>query len=110
MVATTTEFNLVRQQNKLLEANIENLNEIYSTDESQGNHIEKKYKKLQEVNYYLFLIYCVLVLILVFFLYKHKKISWYMKILILSCFALYPFVIYYIENGIYLGIMNLYTI
>jgi hypothetical protein len=105
-----TEFNMVRQQNKLLQSNIANLNEMYSTDESQGNHIEKKYKNLQNVNYYLFLIYCVFVLILVFFIYKTQKMSWYMKILILSCFALYPFLIYYIENSIYVAIMNLYTI
>jgi hypothetical protein len=107
---SSNEFNLVRQQNLLLQSNIQNLNEIYSTDESQGEHIEKKYKTLQNVNYYLFLIYCGFFLVMSFFIYNTTKMSWYMKILLLLCFALYPFVIYYIENGIYTGIMNLYTL
>ena len=107
---SSNEFNLVRQQNLLLQSNIQNLNEIYSTDESQGDHIEKKYKNLQNINYYLFLIYCGFFLIMAFFVYNTKKMAWYMKILLLLCFAAYPFIIYYIENGIYVGIMNLYTL
>jgi hypothetical protein len=103
-------FDLVRSQNNLLQNNIKNLNEMYSTDDTQGKNVAGKTSTLQSVNYYLFLIYAVFFLILAFFMYQTQQISIYLKIVLLLCFAAYPFAIYYLENSIYGGVMKLYNI
>ena len=103
-------FDLVRSQNNLLQNNIKNLNEMYSTDDTQGKNVAGKTSTLQSVNYYLFLIYAVFFLILAFFMYQTQQIAIYLKIVILLCFAAYPFAIYYLENSIYGGVMQLYNI
>jgi len=103
-------YQLVEAQNKLLENNIQNLTEMYSTDSSQSVHLNNKYNALKDINYYLFLVYCGILIILIVLVYRTQKIRWYFKVLLVFGFALYPFVIYYIEDGVYQGVMNLYTL
>lgn len=103
-------YQLIKSQNDMLSQNIQYLNEMYSTDGAQTEHIDKKYQTLKTVNFSLFIVYFCFLAILLFFLFRTTRIGVFVKILIALCFGAYPFVIYYIENGIYLGITNLYAL
>ena len=103
-------YNLIKSQNDILSQNIQYLNDMYSTDGTQSNNMDKKFQGLKTANFYLFIIYFCFLAILLFFLFKTTKIGIFVKIIIALCFGAYPFVIYYIENGIYIGVMNLYTL
>jgi len=103
-------YQLIKSQNDVLSQNIQYLNEMYSTDGAQTEHIDKKYQTLKTVNFSLFIVYFCFLAILLFFLFRTTRIGIFVKILIALCFGAYPFVIYYIENGIYLGITTLYAL
>jgi len=103
-------YQFIKSQNDVLSQNIKHLTEMYSTDDAQTNNIDEKYQTLKTVNFYLFIIYFCFLGILLFFLFRTVKIGAFVKILIALCFGAYPFVAYYIENSIYVGIMNLYTL
>jgi hypothetical protein len=103
-------YQLIKSQNDVLSQNIQYLNEMYSTDGTQTDNIDKKYQTLKTVNFYLFIVYFCFLGILLFFLFRTARIGVFVKILIALCFAAYPFVIYYIENGIYIGLTNLYAL
>ena len=103
-------YKQIKSQNDVLSQNIKHLTEMYSTDDAQTNNIDEKYQTLKTVNFYLFIIYFCFLGILLFFLFRTVKIGTFVKILIALCFGAYPFVAYYIENSIYVGIMNLYTL
>lgn len=103
-------YQLIKSQNDMLSQNVKYLTEMYSTDDTQTDHMDTKYKSLKTVNFYLFIVYFCFLAILLFFLFGTTKIGVFVKILIALCFGAYPFVAYYIENIIYVGIMNLYTL
>ena len=100
---------LVKSQNNLLEKNVKVMNEMYSTDDFVSQHIRKKYEGLKTANWVLFLLYYGFLIILVVFLYMTKKIGNLGKIFIIICFAIFPFVIYPIEDAIYQLIMTSYN-
>jgi len=96
-------------QNTILEKQINKLNEIYSTDEKQAYYIDQKMKYLNKVNYFLFILYYILVILLsIFLLLTNKTLSYKVKISIILLLGIYPLVANFIQKKIYEYLRFLY--
>ena len=98
---STTEIDLVKDQNATLKELSKNINESYSTDDRRTMY---QNTIVRGNNYYVFLLFCfyyALCAIIAFVLYKSADYSTKIKILILLAFLIYPFVIGIIELKMY---------
>ena len=96
-------------QNTILEKQINKLNEIYSTDEKQAYYISQKVLYLNKVNYFLFILYYILVILLsIFLLLTNKTLSYKVKISIILLLGIYPLVANFIQKKIYEYLRFLY--
>jgi hypothetical protein len=87
-------YNSVVQQNQLIESQISNLKIEYSTDNQKINFQLEKIGLLNYINYYLFIIYYVLVAISIFLLiFKSPEISTTYKSLYISLMITAPWVL-----------------
>lgn len=106
----TQVYPLVKKQNNSLQNTIKSKNEMYSTDNQQFIYKYDKYNSLVSANYFLFIVYMCIGCFLFIFLILSDKLSLIPKILIIICFALYPFVIFYVENYIYMNGLYVYSV
>jgi len=106
----TQAYPLVKAQNVSLENTINTKHEMYSTDNQQFVYKYDKYNSLVSANYFLFIVYVCIGCFLVIFLTMTEKLSTIPKILIILLFAIYPFVIFYIENYAYTVWLYLYSV
>ena len=95
-------MNAILIQNTILEKQINKLNETYSTDEKQAYYINQKVQNLNKVNYFLFILYYILVILLsIFLLLTNKTLSYKVKISIILLLGIYPIVANFIQKQIY---------
>jgi len=89
-------------QNTILDNQINKLNEIYSTDEKRAYYIDQKIQTLNKVNYFFFILYYILVILVsIFLILTNKTLSYKIKIGIILLLGIYPIVIGFIERQIF---------
>lgn len=106
----TQAYPLVKSQNTTLQNTITSKQEMYSTDNQQYVYKLEKYNSLVSANYFLFIVYACVGCFLLIFLTMTDKLTAIPKFFIILCFAAYPFVIFYLENYIYMVWIYLYSV
>lgn len=94
---------LIEQQNELLQSNIEEKRQTFSTDNQRYNYKETHLKSLTNTNSLLNILYFVLFVGMSILLFVSSKISlgFYSKIVLILVFAIFPFVIGWVELKIW---------
>jgi len=98
---TTITYQSIQTQNRTLYNSIQNMIEIYSTDNNRKLYKSDNYEKIRGFSVILFFIYYTLLLIFILLIVFKQKMKWYIKLGLIVVFSVYPFLIYYIENFIY---------
>jgi glycopeptide antibiotics resistance protein len=62
---------------------------------------EKKYKRIQKMNAYLFIVYYIIVAIAILFIYFKYDMKKYAKHIIVVFLLLFPYIIFYVEKSVY---------
>jgi hypothetical protein len=103
-------YNSIASQNKKLDYEIQNYKNIYSTDDQKVNYQSQQVYYLNNFNFYLFIIYCVFLLVLFYYLYYSKTLLRYKKIGIALLLILYPFFIIMIEKNMFNNLQYLFSV
>jgi hypothetical protein len=103
-------YNSIVNQNKQLDAEIQNYKNNYSTDDQKVFYQSQQVDYLNLFNSYLFIIYYALFLVLCYFLYYSKTLSKYMRIGMVILILLYPFIIMTVEKNIFVVLMYIFAI
>jgi hypothetical protein len=89
-------------QNSILTDQINKLKEVYSTDEKQSYYLYQKTQYLNKINFFLLIMYYILVILLSIFLFlTNNTFSYKIKIAIVILLGIYPLSIKFIEKTIY---------
>ena len=94
-------YNAILDQNSQLATEIEKYRNEYSTDDQKVNYEQQTIYLLLKVNYVLKWMYYFLFLFVIYFLYYTKYYSIYVKFILVIILAIYPIVIYTIEQKSY---------
>ena len=103
-------YNSILSQNKQLDYEIQNYKNIYSTDDQKVNYQTQQVYYLNNFNFYLFIVYCVFLLVLFYYLYYSKALLRYKKIGIALSLILYPFFIIMIEKNVFNSLQYLFSV
>jgi hypothetical protein len=103
-------YNSIVNQNKQLDAEIQNYKNNYSTDDQKVFYQSQQVDYLNLFNSYLFIIYYALFLVLCYFLYYSKTLSKYMRIGMVILILLYPFIIMTVEKNIFVVLMYIFAV
>lgn len=103
-------YNSIVNQNKQLDAEIQNYKNNYSTDDQKVFYQSQQVDYLNLFNSYLFIIYYALLVVLCYFLYYSKTLSKYMRIGMVILITLYPFIIMTIEKNIFVVLMYIFAV
>jgi hypothetical protein len=103
-------YNSIVNQNKQLDAEIQNYKNNYSTDDQKVFYQSQQVDYLNLFNSYLFIIYYALFLVLCYFLYYSKTLSKYMRIGMVILITLYPFIIMTVEKNIFVVLMYIFAV
>jgi len=103
-------YNSIASQNKQLDYEIQNYKNIYSTDDQKVNYQSQQVYYLNNFNFYLFIIYCIFLLVLFYYLYYSKTLLRYKKIGIALLLILYPFFIIMIEKNLFNSLQYLFSV
>ena len=104
-------YKIIKAQNEILNSQIQNLKEYYTTNKSESLYKIQKVNELRKYNFILFVLYyiCVIILALYFFMLNRTLISFNTKIIITVLFVLYPFLIDIIEQYLYFIYLYIYA-
>jgi hypothetical protein len=92
----------VIHQNKLLENQIQQNQNNYTTDDTEVFYKKQQFYRQKDFNYILYIIFYVLILGLAVFLFIfNNTMNIYSKLFVIVLFAIYPFIIEYIEFFVY---------
>jgi uncharacterized phage infection (PIP) family protein YhgE len=91
-------YTAIQDQNSQLATEIEKYRNEYSTDDQKVNYEQQNIYLLLNANYVLKWLYFILFFVVVYFLYYTKQYSMYSKIGFIILLAIYPFVIYTVEQ------------
>jgi uncharacterized coiled-coil DUF342 family protein len=91
-------YTAMQDQNSQLATEIEKYRNEHSTDDQKVNYEQQNIYLLLNTNYALKWIYFILFFVVVYFLYYTKQYSMYSKIGFIILLAIYPFVIYTVEQ------------
>lgn len=95
-------FRTVSNENKTIENNIQNLTDVYSTDDQKVNYENDQIEWFIKTNNILYYIYYFLVLLFaIIIIMKNKRYLISIKILMIVSLLIMPFLIGPIEIGIY---------
>jgi hypothetical protein len=97
----TQSYFTIKAQNDTLYDSILNMREQYSTDNSRKQYKNDIYDNLKYVSDLMFYIYYGFLILFILFIYFSQKLKWYMKIVFIGIFGIYPFFIYFFENFIF---------
>jgi chromosome segregation ATPase len=97
----------IRKQNNFLTGSSKKIDKIYRTNDQKTGFQLEKTEYLQYVNFYLLLIYFLLVFIFCYFLFRNSM-NIYLKVICFVFIFIYPFVIIYIELLVFYIIKSLY--
>jgi hypothetical protein len=98
-------YNVLKAENTALENTINAQKNIFSLDSQKATYQAQKITSLLSTNAYIFYLYWIFLLVVLYKLYLKPLWKWYIRLLILLAFVLYPFVIGFIETLI-LFILN----
>jgi len=97
-----TDLKNVINENKLLENQIQENQNNYTTDDTQVFYKKQQFYRQKDLNFILYIIFYVLILGLAVYLFIfNNTINVYLKIFITILLAIYPFIIEHIEFFIY---------
>jgi len=106
-----TDLNNVINENKLLESQIQQNQNNYTTDDTQVFYKTQQYYRQQDFNFILFIIFYSLILGLAVYLFIfNNTINVYLKIFITILLAIYPFIIESIEFFVYFIFYYVYAL
>lgn len=98
----TSLFNSIKQQNNTLLEAKRDLTDNYSIDD------QKVYYQLQQlqfikniINYLVYIYYALVIVVIYILLFRQKDLNRYIKIFIVLCFVMYPFIIGPLEMYLY---------
>jgi hypothetical protein len=103
-------YNLVKNQNTIIEKQIKNTRELYSTDNQNINYKIQQIDYLHGMNVLLFYIYFMLMFILIICIVINPNGNLYIQIGLIITLIIYPFVIYFLEWKLYLLFLYIYSI
>jgi hypothetical protein len=96
------ELDNVINQNKLIESQIQQNKNNYTTDDTQVFYKKQQFYRQKDFNYILYIIFYVLILGLAIFLFIfNNTMNIYLKIFLIILLAIYPFIIERIEFFVY---------
>jgi chromosome segregation ATPase len=94
-------YTAIQDQNSQLASEIEKYRNEYSTDDQKVNYEQQNIYLLLNVNYVLKWFYFILLFVVAYFLYYSTNYSMYFKSFLIIILAIYPFIIYTIEQKSY---------
>ena len=105
-------FNLtfLKNQNQLLQNEITNTKEIYSTDDQKNFYLNQNLTFYQNLNYYLLMLYFIFVIIISVIMFLSMKYNMYVKIGYITFFAFFPLFIFKLEIFIYNLLRYMYAL
>jgi len=106
----TNYYQLVKSQNNLVKTENDSITQTNTTNDKKAYYLKIQDGFYKYVNFYLFVIYFCLVLILVVLLFFSRRFSISMKIFYIIIFVSFPFFIEGIENYIYSLFHFLYSV
>ena len=93
-----------QNQNNALDQTIQNMNDLYSTDDQKVVYQSAQIEYLNTINTIFYFIYFALLIVVAFILiFKIQTISLFMRVIIAILFILYPFIIGFIEHYLYMA-------
>lgn len=103
-------YQLVKNQNNIIETQIKNTSELYSTDNQNINYKIEQIDYLHGMNVLLFYIYFLLMFILIICVVINPNGNLYIQFGLIITLIIYPFVIYFFEWKLYLLFLYIYSI
>lgn len=103
-------YNLVKNQNTIIEKQIKNTSELYSTDNQNINYKIEQIDYLHGINVLFFYIYFMLMFILIICIVINPNGNLYIQVGLIITLIIYPFVIYFFEWKLYLLFLYIYSI
>jgi len=100
----------INQQNQALQENIVKYAEADSSDMQYTMYEMKDISTLQEVNWYLFVIFYIVAAVICFLVLTNEKWNMYVKLAVAIVILIFPFVIYTLEYGLYYLASYLYSL
>ena len=98
------------KQNAELEVVIQNMSELYSTDDQKVNYQSIQIDFINTINYVLYIVYFALLVVVAFILlFNMPTYNIYIRGLIALLFIVYPFIIGYIEYILYIVFSYVYA-
>jgi hypothetical protein len=111
MLDEQEEYNAINDQNIALESTIQNMNSLYSTDDSKSQYQSQQTESLNTTIYVFFFIYFALLIVVAFILlFNLPTMSLYVRGAIMAAFIAYPFASGYIEMVLYMLWSYVYSI
>ena len=105
------QLNNVINQNKLLESQIQQNQNNYTTDDTQVFYKKQQFYRQKDFNYILFIIFYTLILgLAVYLFFFNNTMNIYLKIFITILLAIYPFIIESIEFFVYFIFYYVYSL
>lgn len=103
-------FNLFKNQNKLLQNQISDTSNIYSTDKQKNYYMNENLMFYKKINYYLLILYYIFVIFIAILIFLSSKFNIYMKTLLIILFFIYPIIIFNLEIFIFNLFRYLYAL
>ena len=100
----------INQQNQALQENNVKYAEADSSDMQYTMYEMKDISTLQEVNWYLFVIFYIVAAVICFLVLTNEKWNMYVKLAVAIVILIFPFVIYSLEYGLYYLASYLYSL
>lgn len=97
----------IKTQNQTLSNSVLNMREMYSADTNRLVYKSTAKENARGFTAGFFYTYYSVFLIFMILMYFKKTYPWWLKVLIVAFFLVYPFVIYYIENFLYMAVMQM---
>lgn len=102
-------YQTIKNQNKTIHNSIRNMSEMYSTDNNRKLYKIPVFEKINNVSMIIFYIYYAIFLIFMLLIYFNKEMLWWIKLLLVTIFLVYPYMIYFAENWIYKRILKYFV-
>lgn len=95
-------------QNDSLHRAIKTISEMHSADNNRKLYKAQNYENTQWFLSTMYYLYYSVFFILLILLYFNKNIEWWIKLIVVVLFLVYPYLIYLLENWLYQIVMTIY--
>jgi hypothetical protein len=103
-------YQAIYQQNKTLERKIQETKNGNTTDTQKIGYIQDKLDSATTVSFYMLIVYYIVLFISIYFFYINVTMTRNTKLLIFTGFAVYPWVIYLLEEWIYYLLSYIFSV